>query len=153
MPQELKEMKVIQTVDTQVTTLFSAKAKPAAALAHLRDHRFAYIVCHGILEPGTPVRGLRSGFTEGSVSFCSTLCASRLPDAEFAFLSACQTAELTESVADEVLHLVAAMQFCGFRGVVGTMWAMAIPDGRDLAGSFYGSLFSDGARAQGVRLF
>ena len=75
---------------------------------------------------------------------------SQLPDAEFAFLSACHTAELTkESISDEVLHLAAAMQFCGFRSVVGTMWAMADIDGPDLARDFYSSVFSD--RTQGAR--
>ncbi|KAI0303276.1 hypothetical protein B0F90DRAFT_1626675, partial [Multifurca ochricompacta] len=67
------------------------------------------------------------------------------PSAEFAFLSACHTAEATdESIVDEALHLTAAMQYCGFRSVVGTMWAMADMDGRDLAEQFYGSLFSGG---------
>ncbi len=37
-------------------------------------------------------------------------------------LTACHTAELTKvSIADEVLHLAAAMQFYGFRRVVGKM--------------------------------
>ncbi|KAF8268575.1 hypothetical protein EI94DRAFT_1700152 [Lactarius quietus] len=68
---------------------------------------------------------------------------SRLPDAEFAFLSCCHAAEITEeSVADEALHLTAAMQYCGFRSVVGTMWEMADTDGKDLAKNFYESLFS-----------
>jgi len=68
---------------------------------------------------------------------------SRLPTAEFAFLSACHTAELTEgSIADEGLHLAAAIQYCGFRSVVGTMWAMADQDGGDLAKKFYNSMFS-----------
>ena len=71
---------------------------------------------------------------------------SRLPDAEFAFLSCCHAAEITaESVSDEALHLTAAMQYCGFRSVVGTMWAMADTDGRDLAKYFYKSLFSSQA--------
>jgi hypothetical protein len=49
-------------------------------------------------------------------------------------------AELTdESIADEVLHL-SAVQFCGFGSVVGTMWAMADTDGRDLARDFYWTL-------------
>jgi len=75
---------------------------------------------------------------------------SQLPDAEFAFLSACHTAELTkESISDEVLHLAAAMQFCGFRSVVGTMWAMADTDGQGLARDFYSSVFSN--TTQGVR--
>ena len=141
--QAWKETKAVQAVDTQVTTLFSAKATPTTVLGNLRDHRFAHIVCHGILEPGKPFeasfklhRGKRLPLLE--------IVRSQLPDAEFAFLSACHTAELTdESIADEVLHLAAAMQFCGFRSVVGTMWAMADTDGPDLARNFYYSVFSD----------
>jgi hypothetical protein len=41
----------------------------------------------------------------------------------------------------EGLHHTAAMR-CGFRSVVGTMREMADTDGRDLAKSFYKSLFS-----------
>jgi CHAT domain-containing protein len=68
---------------------------------------------------------------------------SRLPNAEFAFLSACHTAELTEeSIADEGLHLTAALQYCGFRSVIGTIWAMADVDGRDLARRVYRSMLS-----------
>ena len=138
-----KEMKAVQAVDTQVTPLISAKATPTTVLRNLRDHRFAHIACHGILEPGKPFeasfklhRGKRLPLLD--------IVRSQLPDAEFAFLSACHTAELTdESIADEVLHLAAAMQFCGFRSVVGTMWAMADMDGPDLTRNFYRSVFSD----------
>ena len=44
------------------------------------------------------------------------------------------------SITDEVIHLAAAVHFCGFRSVVGTMWAM----GRSSrwARSFYESVFS-----------
>ena len=58
-------------------------------------------------------------------------------------------AELTdESPADEALHLAAAMQYYGFQSVVGTMWAMADTDGRDLAENLYKSVFS--GRKQGI---
>ena len=145
MPQALKEMKAVRAIDTQVTTLFSAKATPSAVLARLRDHRFAHIVCHGILEPGRPFEASFK-LHGGKPLPLLDLVRSQLPNAEFAFLSACHTAELTdESVADEVLHLAAAMQFCGFRSVVGTMWAMADVDGRELATHFYESVFSDGS--------
>jgi CHAT domain-containing protein len=40
------------------------------------------------------------------------------------------------------LHLAAAVQYSGFRSVVGTMWEMADIDGEFLAKHFYGSLFS-----------
>jgi len=133
MPKALNEMRAVQAVDTQVTTLFSARAKPAAVLENLRDHRFAHIVCHGILEPGKPFDASFK-LHKGKRLQLLDIVRSQLPDAEFAFLSACHTAELTEeSIADEVIHLAAAVQFCGFRSVVGTMWAMADIDGRDLA--------------------
>ncbi|KAI9450791.1 hypothetical protein F5148DRAFT_986813, partial [Russula earlei] len=38
-------------------------------------------------------------------------------------------------IADEALHLTAAMQYCGFRSVVGTMWGMADSDGPELVGA------------------
>ena len=143
MPKALKEMGAVQAVDTQVTTLFSARAKPATVLTNLRDHRFVHIVCHGILEPGKPFEASFK-LHKGKRLQLLDIVRSQLPDAEFAFLSACHTAELTEeSNADEVIHLAAAVQFCGFRSVVGTMWAMADIDGQDLARSFYGLVFSD----------
>jgi CHAT domain-containing protein len=96
-----------------------------------------------MLEPGKP---FESSFKlhNGERLQLLDIVRSQLPDAEFAFLSACHTAELTEeSISDEVLHLAAAMQFCGFRSVVGTMWEMADIDGRDLARHFYRSVFSN----------
>jgi hypothetical protein len=45
-------------------------------------------------------------------------------------------------------HLSSAVQHCGFRSVVGTMWAMADIDGQFLAKEFHGSVFSD--RWEGV---
>ena len=51
---------------------------------------------------------------------------------------------------DEGLHLAAAVQYSGFRSVVGTMWAMADVDGRDLAENFYKALFSNSRRDQGI---
>ena len=126
-----------------VTTLISKRATPSVVMEHLQDHRFAHFTCHGVLEAGKPFnasfklhRGQRLTLLE--------IIRSRLPSAEFAFLSACHTAELTEeSIADEGLHLSAAVQYSGFRSVVGTMWAMADIDGEVLAKHFYASVFSD----------
>jgi len=101
-----------------------------------------------MLEPGKP---FESSFKlhKGKRLQLLDIIQSQFPNAEFAFLSACHTAELTEeSIADEVLHLAAAVQFCGFRSVVGTMWAMADIDGRVLVRRFYHSVFSE--EGQGV---
>ena len=139
------EIKVIQRAlqaRVTVTGLVSAEATPSSVLEGLRGSQFAHFACHGVLETGKPFDasfklhgGLRLTLLD--------IVRSRLPNAEFAFLSCCHAAEITEdSVADEALHLTAAMQYCGFRSVVGTMWEMADVDGRDLAKNFYKSLFA-----------
>ena len=139
------EIKVIRRAlheRLDVASLVSDEATPASVLEGLRGSQFAHFACHGELEAGKPFDasfklhgGLRLTLLD--------IVRSRLPDAEFAFLSCCHAAEITEdSIADEALHLTAAMQYCGFRSVVGTMWEMADVDGRDLAKSFYKSLFA-----------
>ncbi|KAF8265184.1 CHAT domain-containing protein [Lactarius quietus] len=137
-----KEIENIQTTKTPVTTLISAMATPKTVVERLRDHKFAHFVCHGILEPGKPFDA--SFELHGCGLTLLEIVRSQLPTAEFAFLSACHTAELTEDgAADEGLHLAAAMQYCGFRSVVGTMWAMTDTDGADLSKYFYQSIFSE----------
>ena len=137
------EVKVIRALKSQaaVTDLVSSEATPSSVLEGLRGCQFAHFACHEVLETGKP---FEASFKLGGGSRLTLLdiIRSRLPDAEFAFLSCCHASEITErSVADEALHLTAAMQYCGFRSVVGTMWEMADTDGRDLAKSFYKSLF------------
>jgi CHAT domain-containing protein len=150
LPGAFGEIQVIQAANTQVTTLISAKATPTTVLERLRDHRFIHIVCHGILEPGKPFDASFKLYRDERLSLLD-IVRSRLPEAEFAFLSACHTAQLTdESIADEALHLAAAMQYCGFRSVVGTMWAMADTDGQLLAKNFYKQVFSSRKNWQGV---
>ena len=142
------EVKTVQAVDTQVTTLISSRATPTAVLARLGDHPFAHIVGHGTLEPGEPFKASFKLHREQRLQLLD-IVRSQLPNAEFAFLSACHSAELTAgSIADEMLHLSTAMQFCGFRSVIGTMWAMGETDGRDVAKYFYDSVFSDKAQEE-----
>ena len=136
------EMEVVQALTARVTSLVLDAATPSSVVEGLRGSRFAHFACHGELETGKPFEAAFK-LHGGSRLTLLDIVRSRLPDAEFALLSCCHTAEITkDSVADEALHLAAAMQYCGFRSVIGTMWAMADTDGRDLAKSFYKSLFS-----------
>jgi CHAT domain-containing protein len=151
MVQALEEMKALQAICPRAKTLIGATATPTSVLERLQDHRFAHIVSHGILEPGKPFDSCFKLYNGKRLSLLD-IVRSQLPHAEFAFLAACHTAEMTdESPSDEVLHLAAAMQYCGFRSVVGTMWEMADTDGRDLARNFYKSLFS--GRKEGVHYY
>ena len=142
------EIEVIQqAIKGRVTVkgLVSSEATPSSVVEGLRGTHFAHFACHGVLETGKPFEASFK-LHGGSRLTLLDMVQSRLPDAEFAFLSCCHTAEITEeSIADEGLHLTAAMQYCGFRSVVGTMWEMADTDGRDLAKSVYKSIFSSKA--------
>ena len=149
LPGAFGEIKVIEATKTPVKTLISAMATPESVIEGLRDHRFAHFVCHGLLETGKPFDASLELHKDKLTLLA--IVRSQLPAAEFAFLSACHTAELTEgSIADEGLHLAAAMQYCGFRSVVGTMWAMADTDGTDLSKHFYKAMFADKANQDEV---
>ncbi|KAI0252344.1 TPR-like protein [Lactifluus subvellereus] len=129
-----------------VTRIAGEAATPENVITHLPMHPWVHFACHGMLKPGRP---FESSFLLQDKTHLTLLriAKSHLPTAELAFLAACHTAELTEDgTPDEVLHLTAAMQFSGFRSVIGTMWAMADEDGQDLSEYFYGKTFAPGAQ-------
>ncbi|KAH8991557.1 CHAT domain-containing protein [Lactarius akahatsu] len=132
--------------NTEVISLISEAATPAAVIDGFRHHQFVHFACHGTLEAGKPFEAGFELYGDERLTLLE-IVRSHLPTAEFAFLSACHTAEVTEgSLDDEILHLAAAVQYCGFRSVIGTMWAMVDEDGRDLAEHFYKTLFSSSRR-------
>ena len=138
-----EDVKVVQALNTRlpVKSFISESATSTSVLGGLRDHQFVHFVCHGTLETKKPFDAGFELYANERLTLLD-IVRSHLPAAEFAFLSACHTAELTDgSSADEGLHLAAAVQYCGFRSVVGTMWAMANEDGSDLAKHFYKSMF------------
>ncbi|KAI0252174.1 TPR-like protein [Lactifluus subvellereus] len=129
-----------------VTRIAGEVATPENVIAHLPMHPWVHFACHGMLQPGRP---FESSFLLQDKTHLTLLriAKSHLPTAELAFLAACHTAELTDDgTPDEVLHLTAAMQFSGFRSVIGTMWAMVDEDGQDLSEYFYGKMFAAGAQ-------
>ncbi|KAI9441133.1 CHAT domain-containing protein [Lactarius psammicola] len=150
-----EDVKVVQALDTRlpIKSLISEGATTTSALDSLRDHQFIHFICHGTLEARKP---FDAGFELHGNQRLTLLdiVRSHLPAAEFAFLSACHTAELTDgSSADEGLHLAAAVQYCGFRSVVGTMWAMADLDGPDLAKHFYKTMFPRREQGEPVQYY
>ena len=150
LPTVTGEIHIVQALDTKVTSLVSEAATPGAVIDSFRHHQFVHFASHGTLEAGKP---FDAGFElyRGERLTLLEIVRSHLPTAEFAFLSACHTAEGTKgSIVDEVLHLAAAVQYCGFRSVVGTMWAMVDEDGRDLAEHFYKALFTTSRYDQGI---
>jgi hypothetical protein len=146
-----KEIKTIQGLGrTKVKSLVGKKATKAAVIDGLEQHRFAHIAGSVKLVPGRPFDAPFRLHGDDRLTLLD-IARCRFPSAEFAFLSASHAAEFTDpSHPDEALHLTAAMLHCGFRSVVGTMWAMADMDGSDLCKRFYKLMFEDKKRQEGV---
>ncbi|GJE92059.1 CHAT domain-containing protein [Phanerochaete sordida] len=114
-----------------------------AVLAGLAERPWAHFVCHGTLKTGEPFNAAFMLSNGERLTLLDVIKAGR-QNAELAVLAACHTAEQTQdSASDEALHLAAAMQFAGFRSVVGTMWQMQDEDGPTFARTFYDALFAE----------
>ena len=121
--------------------LVGAEANHDKVLCGLQQHSWAHFACHGHL--GEITQPFRASFElhGGSSLTLLELIQAKLPNAELAFLSACHSAEGGFITPDEPIHLAAALQFCGFRSVVGTLWAMDDEDGPTISKEFYKYMF------------
>jgi len=88
---------------------------------------------------------MESGFLlHDKVLTLSEIAKMSLPKADFAFLSACQTAMGDEKVAEEAVHLAAGMFLLGCRGVIATTWSIDDEDGPKISEDVYSLIFKDG---------
>jgi CHAT domain-containing protein len=106
----------------------------------MRKSPWAHFACHGVQDIHNPTDSalLLAGTSRLTLS---SIIQLRLPDADLAFLSACQTATGSNNLADESVHLTAGMLLAGYRGVIGTMWSIMDNDGPQVAADVYGHLF------------
>ena len=81
----------------------------------------------------------------------SQIIRSQCENPEFAFLSACHTTVGDESSPDEAIHLAAAMQFAGFRSVIGSMWSVDDDVARHVVSAFYDNLVDGSGRLDCTR--
>ncbi|KIJ65832.1 hypothetical protein HYDPIDRAFT_87222 [Hydnomerulius pinastri MD-312] len=101
----------------------------------LNTCQWLHLACHGIPNQMQP---FESSFAlhDGRLTL-KRIAQSDCQNPEFAFLSACRTTIGDDSTPDEVIHLAAAMQFSGFRSVIGTI--LSVDDGvaREVVSAFY----------------
>ncbi|KAH8105069.1 TPR-like protein [Phellopilus nigrolimitatus] len=138
-----KEYRAIQKDRDFVECLIREQATREAVIDNFRDRHWVHFACHGHLNTGEPFLHAFQLYGEDRLTLLDII-QSNLPNAEFAFLSACHSAgQVLDTAFGEVLHLAAAIQFCGFRSVIGTMWAMADDDGPFVAKEFYKRMFAE----------
>jgi CHAT domain-containing protein len=141
LPHVQAEIDDVQQLGEFVDVLVGPEANREEVLHGLQQHSWAHFACHGHLGDNTQPFHASFELHGGSSLTLLDLIQARLPNAELAFLSACHSAEGGLITPDETIHLAAALQFCGFRSVVGTLWAMDDEDGPMVSKEFYKHMF------------
>jgi CHAT domain-containing protein len=110
----------------------------------MEESNWVHLACHGAQRQDEPTK---SGLIlqDGHLTL-EEIIKLDLPQAEFAFLSACQTTTGEESLSDEAVHIAGGMLLAGYRGVVATMWSIQDDLAPEVADEFYRRIMPDEGR-------
>ncbi|OAX38220.1 hypothetical protein K503DRAFT_850105 [Rhizopogon vinicolor AM-OR11-026] len=141
------ELKVVSQRVAPVVSFTSFEDSDATiqgAFDALSRNQWLHLACHGMPNRKQP---FESSFAmhDGPLTI-KDIIRSRLQNPEFAFLSACHTTVGDESSHDEAIHLAAAMQFAGFRSVIGSMWSVDDGVAHQIVSAFYDNLVDGSGR-------
>lgn len=138
---EVKQVSILAGNFNQVN-LTEDTATVKSVLQGMKECNWIHLACHGMQNHENAIKSgllLYDGVLE-----LSTVMKESLPKADFAFLSACQTATGDEKVAEESVHLAAGMLLAGYRGVIATMWSIGDSDAPIIAEEVYRRILKDG---------
>ncbi|KAI0040723.1 TPR-like protein [Auriscalpium vulgare] len=137
LPKVYEEIELVQKVGCDVQTLSGSEVTHSTMTNSLAKCPWIHFASHGHINTKQPFKSSFELHDNARFTILDLLKAN-LPNAELAVLSACHTAAVDpDNTPDEGISLAAGMQFCGFRGVVGTLWAMEDHIGPILAKEFY----------------
>jgi len=143
-PKTEDEVKQVQSLadGLAVVSLINEEATVERVLQAMKDTDWVHMAYHGKQKTGEP---MESGLLlHDNILNLSEIVRQALPRADFAFLSACQTAVGDERIADESVHLAAGMFMAGYRGVIATMWSIRDEDAPQVAEDVYRRILKDG---------
>ncbi|KAG2131202.1 CHAT domain-containing protein [Suillus cothurnatus] len=131
------------------TSLADSHATVQGAFDALSQTQWLDLACHGTPNRQQP---FESSFAmrDGPLTIRDVI-RSRWQNPEFAFLSACHTTVGDKTSPDEAIHLAAAMQFPGFRSVIGSMWSVDDEVVRQVVSAFYSNLVDGSGRLDCTR--
>ena len=104
-------------------------------LQAMRDTNWIHMACHGKQDTSEPMKS--SLILHDETLELSEIARHAFPRADFALLSACQTAVGDERIADESVHLAAGMFLAGYRWVIATIWSIRDKDAPQVAEDVY----------------
>ncbi|KAG2139385.1 CHAT domain-containing protein [Suillus cothurnatus] len=132
---ELELVRKLVPATANPTTLSGDDATRAGALDALQHNTWVHLACHGKQDQEQPYYS-RFAMKDKPLTLLDIM-EQDIPQAEFAFLSACHTAVGDEETPDEVIHLAAGLQFSGFKSVIGTLWVVNDAVAKHVVEAFY----------------
>ena len=115
----------------------------------LGKNEWVHFACHSIISQERPFESafaLHDGdFTVQRIIQCN------LQNPEFAYLSTCRRTVGDKESLDEVIHLVAAMQFAAFCSVIGTMSTVDDSETNKVVSMFYNMMIDESGRLDYTR--
>jgi CHAT domain-containing protein len=124
--------------------LEGAEGTKRGVMRNMEDCNWLHLACHGTQKPEDPTKSALI-LQDGHLTL-EEIIRLNLPNAEFAFLSACQTTTGDEKLSEEAVHIAGGMLLAGYRGVVATMWAIQDDLAPEVADEFYAHILQDGQR-------
>ncbi|KAK0214055.1 CHAT domain-containing protein [Armillaria fumosa] len=145
--EEVDKIKERASTEVLVKSLRGKEATPDTLLHGMSTCNWVHMAWHATQEKANPLDSTfhlhpSPNYPEGNL-LLSQLIAKSFPDADFAYLSACQTAAGDESLTEESVHLAAGMLMAGYRSVVATLWSIRDVDAPLIADEVYSRLFED----------
>jgi CHAT domain-containing protein len=143
LPNAEKELELIEKLGSTVTglrvhSLPAELATRESVIGSMERYSWVHLACHAVQDTSEPTQ---SAFClqNGRLTL-STIITKSFPHADFAFLSACQTATGDKNLSEEAVHLAAGMLAAGYRSVIATMWSIMDDDAPLVAEEVYSRL-------------
>ncbi len=139
--QTISDLAKDQSSWLQLVKLEDETAQVEAVLNAIKTSHIVHLACHGQQNRDKP---LESGLilNNGTLTL-ERLLGEDLRQAQFVLLSACQTATGDEENKNESLHLAGGFMAAGFKGAVGTLWAIYDSDAPVVTKIVYETIISD----------
>ena len=140
LPNAAKEVAQIEKITSNLHhyILSSELATVERVVEGMERHSWVHFACHAGQDTVEPTK---SAFHlhDGNLPL-SKIITKSFPHADFAFLSACQTARGVENLPEEVVHLTAGMMAVGYKSIIATMWSIKDDDAPFIATEVYSYL-------------
>ncbi|PVF91357.1 hypothetical protein CPB86DRAFT_878568, partial [Serendipita vermifera] len=143
-PNTKKELEYIwrRVLDQNHVVLEGSQGTKKQVMRGMEECNWLHLACHGIQNLEEPTKSALV-LEDGHLTL-EEIIKLDLPNAQFAFLSACQTSSGDEKLSEEAVHIAGGMLLAGYRGVVATMWSIQDDLAPEVADEFYAHLLQDG---------